>query len=59
MAHDETASTSKWAKDEHPVGGQQQLKKKLPQVKENSHLSPPTPFKSDTSSARVLVRLYT
>jgi hypothetical protein len=27
MAHDETASTSKWAKDEHPVGGQQQLKK--------------------------------
>jgi hypothetical protein len=33
MAHDENESTSKWAKDEHPVGGQQQLKKKLPQVK--------------------------
>jgi len=33
MAHDETESSSKWAKYEHPIGGQQQLKKNLLQVK--------------------------
>ena len=33
MAHDETASTSKWAKSEQSLGGQQQLKKNPLQVK--------------------------
>ena len=58
MAHDETASTSKWAKSEQSLGGQQQLKKNPLQVKRKLPSVSADSVQEQHSAARVLVCLH-
>jgi len=58
MAHDENESTSKGAIERTHSGRPTAAKEKTPASEENSRLSSPTPFKSNTSTACGLVCLY-